>query len=464
MNLTLAEVERCLTGMPEEGHENVTLNSVQTDSRNVEKGDLFICIDGENFDGHEFARAAAKAGAAAVVASRMLDDIGAPVVMVRDTVQALGRIAAHWRDTCGAKLVAVTGTAGKTTVKEMLYAVISQKFTTAKNYRNFNNQIGLPMSMLKASCDEEIWIMELGISKRGDMEELAPIASPDIAVITNVGPGHLEGLGDEAGVAVAKTALLKYLRQTGSAIICADYPLLRDAAREIVEAPIEFSTDKRDTSYVASFLGGTEREGWGRFTLRTPEGEGELTAPFNGEHYAENLACVAAVCHQLGISRDEVIAGVQTLDADPQRFCCKEIGSATLINDTYNANPLSTTRSIRTAKTMAGERPLVLLLGEMRELGGEAIKQHEILGSVVAKAAPAACFYKGDHYEDVVRGMGGEKLTKLTDTDEFIMEWRALGLTEPVVLVKGSRSLKMEVFANALSRELNAAGTGEKSK
>ncbi len=264
MKLTLADVERCLSGAAEEGHQDIALSAVQTDSRTVEKGDLFVCLDGENFDGHEFAEQAVKSGASAVVASRIIGDVGVPVVMVRDTLNALGRIAACWRDTCGAKLVAVTGTAGKTTVKEMLYAVVSQKFSAAKNYRNFNNQIGLPMSMLKADCAQDVWIMELGISEKGDMEDLAPIASPDLAIITNIGPGHLEGLGNEAGVALAKTTLLRYLRQGGSAVIGRDYPLLWDAAREIVDNPIGFSTQNTDTSYVASFLG-AEVDGMGRF-------------------------------------------------------------------------------------------------------------------------------------------------------------------------------------------------------
>ncbi len=216
--------------------------------------------------------------------------------------------------------------------------------------------------------------MELGISVKGDMEELAPIASPDIAVITNAGPGHLEGLGDTAGVALAKASLLKYLRQSGTRVICRDYPLLWDAAREIVPDPVGFSTNQDDmtTSHVASFLGGAEAQGWGRFRLRTPEGDGEFTAPFLGEHYAENLACVAAVAHQLGLGRDAVIRGVQTFIPDKQRFCCKTTGECMVIDDTYNANPLSMARSIRTAVTMAGEKPLVLVLGDMRELGTES--------------------------------------------------------------------------------------------
>lgn len=452
MNLTLADVERCLNGTAEEGHQEITIKAIRTDSRTVEKGDLFFCIDGENFDGHEFAGQTAKNGAAGIVASRMLEDIDTPVIMVRDTTVALGRLAACWRDMCGARLIAVTGTAGKTTVKEMLYAVVSQRFNTARNYRNFNNQIGLPVSMLKATAEQELWIMELGISVTGDMEELAPIASPDIAVITNIGPGHLQGLGTEAGVARAKAILLKYLRQSGTAIICRDYPLLWDAAREIVDSPIGFSTRDNDTSYVASFLG-AEAEGWGLFRLRTPEGDGEFRAPFCGEHYAENLACVAAVAHQLGLTRDEVIKGVQSIKADNQRFCCKLSDKTLIIDDTYNANPLSMARSIETAANMAGERPLVLVLADMRELGPEAKRHHQDLGRLISKVAPMAVFFKGDHAGDVRAGLEGSNLFEVNTPDDLVAAWRKMKPEGAVVLVKGSRSCKMEDFANALCRE-----------
>ena len=468
MNLTLADVERCLGGVAEEGHETIAIGSVQTDSRAVEPGDLFFCISGENFDGHEFAGQAVKNGASAVVSARLLDDMAAPVIMVRDTVRALGRLAACWRDTCGAKLVAITGTAGKTTVKEMLFAVVSQKFTAAKNYRNFNNQIGLPMSMLRADCTQDLWIMELGISVTGDMEELAPIASPDLAVITNAGPGHLEGLGDTAGVTLAKASLLKYLRQSGTAVVSRDYPLLWDAAREIVADPVAFSTNRDDmtTSYVASFLGGAESEGWGRFRLRTPGGDGEFTAPFLGEHYAENLACVAAAADALGLSREDVIHGVQTFIPDRQRFCCKATGECMVIDDTYNANPLSMARSVRTAVTMAGEDPLVLVLGDMRELGTEAVARHEELGALLRDIELKAIFYKGDHFDDVARGLdGGEKPIRVTGPEDFIQAWRAKELGRAVALFKGSRSMKMEDLANALCRELgNQAGHEEANR
>lgn len=460
MQLTLADVQRCLGGMAEEGHDTIAIGSVKTDSRTVEKGDLFVCIAGENIDGHEFAVQAARNGAVAIVASRMIDEVDSPVIMVRDTLDALGRVAACWRDMCGAKLVAVTGTAGKTTVKEMLYAVVSQKFGTARNYRNFNNQIGLPISMLKATAEQEIWIMELGISRHGDMEELAPVASPDLAIITNVGPGHLEGLGNEAGVASAKAVLLKYLRQPGEAIVSRDYPLLWNAARKIVDSPVGFSvSDTSGAAYVASYLGVAGTGGQGRFRLKTPEGDGEITAPFCGGHYAENLACVAAAAHALGLSREDMIRGLKTLEADRQRFCCKACGPVTVIDDTYNANPLSMDRSIRTAADMADGTPLALLLGDMRELGDEAVMRHEELGTLLAEIKPAVLFYKGDHLDDVLRCYGGVA-TPLSDAREFLSNWHEQGINNGVVLVKGSRSLEMEKYANALCRELRAEPQG----
>jgi len=461
MRLTLGDVQHCLTGLTEANRECTVINAVRTDSRAVEPGDLFFCIEGWNFDGHEFAPQAEAKGAVAVVASRPLDGLSVPVIVVRDTIRALGRLASCWRDLCGARLVAVTGTAGKTTVKEMLAAVLARKYAVARNYRNLNNQIGLPLSMLKASDAQPIWVMELGISVKGDMEELAVIASPDVAVITNAGPGHLEGLGDEAGVARAKSSLLKYLRQGGVAVVSRDYPELWEAAAALVPEPAGFSTRDESAPFYATALGADD-DGRGRFRLRTPDGDGEFTAPFCGEHYAENVACVAAAASALGLSRADVVEGVQTLEPDCQRFCCRKSGHALVIDDTYNANPLSMGRSIRTAATMTKGRPLVLVLGDMRELGGQARERHEALGRLIREVAPLAVFYKGTHFEDVGRGLDhAAPLARIEEPESFLVQWRTLGAENAVVLVKGSRSLKMEDFAAALCREVQAGPATE---
>lgn len=449
MRLTLADIEQCLGIGADVTDTPVT--GVCTDSRTVQKGDLFVCIDGEHFDGHEFAAKAAEAGACAVIASRMLELRDTPVFMVRDTVNALGRIAACWREKCEAKLVAVTGSAGKTTIKELLALACSNRYRVAKNYRNLNNQIGLPLSMLRASCDEDLWIMELGISHTGDMDELGMVARPDVAVIANIGPAHLEGLGDISGVAQAKAALLKYLRDGGEAIVSNDYFELWEAAQKIIPSPTSFSTLAGKTGFTCCFLGAGP-EGEGRFRLTTPDEEHEFQAPVCGDHIAENLAAVAAACHALDVPAEDVVWAAQHFKADAQRFCTRQAGCFTLIDDTYNANPLSMRRSIETARCIAADRPLVLVLGDMRELGPGANAAHEELGRLIAETTPAAVFWRGEHAADVKRGFTG--LSDIDDTEGFITQWNTLGLTDAVVLFKGSRSMNMEDFSRALAAKL----------
>lgn len=445
MKMTLADIQRCLNGMADEGME-IPVNAVRTDSRAVTSGDLFVCIEGDRFDGHEFIDQAVKAGAAGIVASKIVQ-ADVPVFMVRDTTVALGRIAACHRSMCKARLMAVTGTAGKTTVKELLAEVLAARFPVAKNYRNFNNQIGLPLSMLKASEKQEIWVMELGISLSSDMAELGPIATPDIAIITNVGPGHLQGLGDIEGVAKSKASLLHYLQPGGVAVVSMDYPQLWKAAREIVPDPVGFSTMDESAPFFCLFLG-PGQYGSGRFLLRTPKGEHEFEAPFCGEHFAENLAAVAAAAHTVGLSPQHVIDGAARFSADNQRFCCRPEGSIMVIDDTYNANPLSMRRSVETARAIAGERPLVLLLGDMLELGEESAKRHHELGETLAVIKPEAVFWKGKHIADVRSAY--PDVAPLTTPEDFAENWKNLKLDDAVVLLKGSRSMKMEEYTKAL--------------
>lgn len=449
MSLTLADIERCLAiggDAPE-----TPVKAVCTDSRTVGKGDLFVCIEGDRFDGHEFAEKAAKAGAAAIISSKMLDIRSTPVFMVQDTVKALGKIAACWREKCGARLVAVTGSAGKTTIKELLALACSNRYRVAKNYRNLNNQIGLPLSMLKATEEDDLWIMELGISLPGDMDDLGAVARPDVALIANVAPAHLEGLGSITGVAEAKASLLKYLKDGGEAIVSADYFELWEAAIKIISQPTPFSTLAGKSGFTCSFLGAGP-DGDGEFKLSTPEGDFTFEAPFCGDHLAENLAAVAAACHALDVPAEDVVWAAQHFKADSQRFCTRKAGCFTIIDDTYNANPLSMRRSIETARCLAKDRPLVVVLGDMRELGSDAADRHEELGKLLAETAPAATFWRGSHAGDVERG--GAKVIALDDDSTFLGHWAALGLTDGVVLFKGSRSMKMEKFARALTSKL----------
>ncbi|MBN2140455.1 MAG: UDP-N-acetylmuramoyl-tripeptide--D-alanyl-D-alanine ligase [Desulfovibrionaceae bacterium] len=456
MNLTLSRIRQCLTGdRPETGPEAV-LSGVCTDSRLAKPGDLFVCLSGERFDGHNFAARAAARGAAAIVSSRLLPDVsGVPVIMVKDTLAALGRLARCWRDQTRARVVAVTGTAGKTTVKEALARVAAcGGLTVAKNYKNFNNQIGLPLSMLRAGGQEDVWIMELGISLATDMDELGPTASPDLALITNIGPAHLAGLGDLEGVARAKASLFRHVRPGGVCLACLDYPLLWQEAQKIAPRVRGFSRLDRDAEFYCGFKG-LDDSGRGLFELRGPQIDQTLGLDLCGEHAAENIAAVAAAAHVLELPGRALVLGLAQAAAPEQRFRPIRRGRLLIIDDSYNANPLSMRRALDAARRMAKQGPLVLVLGDMLELGDAAAEAHEDLGRFIRELAPRAVFFQGEHGPDLARGLGDNGLVKkfqLTERPEDLTRGlRGLDLAGAVILVKGSRACRMERYVRALA-------------
>lgn len=463
MNLTLCVAERILLGGIETAPEHdVIFGNVCTDNRVVERGDLFVCIEGERFDGHEFAEAAVRSGAAAVLSSRMLD-LPVPVLMVRDTVQAMGRLARWCRDEAKALVVAVTGSAGKTTVKEMLASVAAQERRVSRNAGNLNNQIGLPLSIFRADPDSDLWVLELGISKAHDMDELGPVAAPDLAIIHNIGPAHLEGLGDLHGVARAKASLLRHLKPEGKAVINADHALLREEALKLRPDAVLYSTTDTNCPYFCTFQEPLPN-GRGRYLVRTPDFELEIELPFCGAHFAENIGAAATAAHLLGLSQEALAKGLADARTPAQRFACSMRGGVTVIDDTYNANPLSMHGAVTTAGEMAraeaGERPLVLVLGDMKELGAGAVVEHELLGNHLRSVHPAAVFFHGDHAQDVARGFdkNGTRVERIASPETLLRRWRQLGLSNAVVLFKGSRSCRMEDYAGALCRELDQTG------
>lgn len=467
--MTLRDVELALLGAAEtrSGHD-VAITGVSTDSRSAAAGNLFFCIEGENFDGHEFAVQAVKNGAAAVVASRLLPEVnGTPVILAKDTVQALGRLAAHRRAAFKGTVVAVTGSAGKTTVKELLAQAAAQERVVSKNAGNLNNQIGLPLSIFRADMQADLWILELGISLPHDMGQLGPVAAPDMAVIHNIGPAHLEGLGSLEGVARAKASLLDFLAPEGTALVNRDYDALWQEATTIRPDAVPFSTEDERAPFFCALLG-TTPEGLGRFRLKTPVLDEIIDLPDCGAHHAENLAAVAAAAHHLNISPKGLLHGLRDHKTMKQRFVRRDYGAFTLIDDTYNANPKSMRSSMQAASDLAasapaasdGEtRPLVFILADMKELGGHAQDAHLELGRTARELGAAALLFKGEHAALVAEGFGPGMVEVKTPPDT-VRAIKRLGLGDGVLLVKGSRSCRMEehvqALAHALTQELQS--------
>ncbi|OIO04333.1 MAG: hypothetical protein AUJ49_02960 [Desulfovibrionaceae bacterium CG1_02_65_16] len=459
MRLTLRDIALRLSGQAMDAPAgDVVVTTVRTDNREVAPGDLFFCLKGERFDGHDFAAAAAKAGACAIVASRPLPELDAltcPVIQVANTQLALGLLARHWRDAATAKVIAITGTAGKTTAKELLAQTLGSVIRVAKNHKNFNNQVGLPLSMLAADGREDAWVMEAGISRPGDMAELGVIIAPDLAVVLNIGPAHLQGLGDLSGVARAKAALLSFVKPGGLGLCSMDYPELWAEATRVFPEVAGFSTQNSFAKYYARFeepLPG----GRGLYEIIVDGQAFWAELPACGTHFAENAAAVAGACHMLGLSPEQIARGLGSAVLPGQRFCCKESGPWRVVDDSYNANPLSMGRSLEAARLMAGEGRLVLVLGDMGELGDEADQAHEGIGAVVAAVRPDLVFYQGAHAADVARGItaagASVKVEPVSGPKRVLSALAALD--GGTVLVKGSRFCRMEVYAEAIAAAL----------
>ena len=437
MRLSFEEIVRAVDGSAVAGAAPCGIvEGVGTDSRVVKPGSLFVCIPGETFDGHDFAVKAIEAGAAALLVSRNPFDAVPPVplILVEDTVKALGKLSHCWRERLGeTRVIGLTGTAGKTTVKELLAQVMSRRGLTAKTHMNLNNQIGLPLSMLAATGEEAFWVMEAGISHPNDMDELGAILEPDLALILNVGPGHAAGLGDR-GTAHYKSKLLAHLAPGGTAIISADYPDLAREARAVRQELVFFSTSGRQVDYRAAYVvpAGEDK---GLFRLWLDGVSIDVEAPFRGAFGAENVIAVAAVALIEG-------DGVYILD------------------DSYNANPLSFSRMLEAAAEMAGDhadRPLVCVLGEMGELGSLSEDEHRNLGRLVADIKPRLVCWKGGHLEEFEDGLHagryGGAFCPVTSAEDMFKGLAAcdLGSGGGVILFKGSRSNKLETLVSAFT-------------
>lgn len=450
MRLNFREIAEIL-GAPAPRVEG-EISGANVDSRRITPGDLFVCVIGERADGHDFAAKAAENGAAAILASRPIR-ASVPVFIVKDTVEALGALAARVRGKTGAKVICLTGTAGKTTLKDALASIFSISSVAMATYKNHNNQIGLPLAIMNAKGDEDFWILEAGISREGDMEYLAKIARPDLGLLLNAGPGHTEGLG-KRGVAANKAEMLRRLSTNGVALVNGDYPDLLREARQYKPNPEIFSVGDASGDFRADLTDPRSAPLEGIYALKLKDEFCLVKTPYMGEWGAEIALAAAAASRLCDVSTDDIQAGLAAATTPDQRFRRMPVGSWEIFDDTYNANPLSMRRMIASAKARAAEAgaSLVLVLGEMGELGEESENLHRELGKEIRTASPAAVFWKGNFAEAVKSGVGDADISfhVAEDPRAFFELWQKLELPKGVALFKGSRSNRMEKFLETL--------------
>lgn len=483
--LSLKELSVTRTsGLPEEGFESAPWASImptgaQFDSRAVQPGNLFFCLPGEQTDGHKFGLEAAKAGACAIIAQRnpyfgreneaRHAQMGLPpVFLVEDVKRALWRSAVCHRDTSVARVLGITGSAGKTSVKEVLANVLAVRGRTERSLKNYNNQIGLPISMLNANADASFWIMEAGISEAHDMDELGGILHPDIGLILNVGDAHVAGLGPN-GVAANKALLLDYIQPAGVAIVSADYPDLNAEIEKrlpVLERRaiqlVRFSASDGQAVFRAKYLG-PGYDLTGKYEVAMPGGSIIVEAPFRGDYGSENVAAICAAAHTLRIGHEEIIRGLACATLPEQRFAGSRVGKFIVLDDSYNANPLSMGRMVDSARLLAEENglPLILVLGEMLELGDKAEDAHEALGRQAAQAALSFFFWKGGMRYSVKRGLDAAGFTgdfyPVGGGQDFSLLLEELSLAAGVVLFKGSRSNHLERLVDVFREHITTA-------
>jgi UDP-N-acetylmuramoyl-tripeptide--D-alanyl-D-alanine ligase len=454
--LTLAEVATACGGTLYHGDAETMVRTVCTDTRCLEAGDLFVGLRGETFDGDTYAAAALAAGAAAVVvrggAAAGLPSTAARVV-VDDGLVALQRLAAHVRRRAGARVVAITGSAGKTSTKDILAALLRPVARTVATSANLNNEIGVPLTLLQIDETTEVVVVEMAMRGAGQIRELAQIAAPDIGVITTIAPVHLELVGTIEEVAAAKAELIEELRG-GTAVVPAGEALLDRHVGRHHGRVVTFGREDADVHIVEA-----ERRGAGTHVLVDAFGHrGRLDFSFTGEHYLQDALAALSAFLELGYRLDEAREGAAQATFSDLRGAVSELpGGGLLLNDAYNANPAAMKAAIDHLVSIADGRPTVAVLGDMYELGPGADAFHRAVGEHCA-AAGVRLIAVGGLARDFLTGAAGERW--FATVDECIETLPEAVPAGSAVLVKASRLLRLERVAEALANAGWAAPAG----
>lgn len=458
MHWRVADIASATSGTVLAGQPDLLVTSVTTDSRQVAPGSLFFALRGARYDGHEFVAVAAQAGAAAVVVEQPVE-ASAAQVCVADTTKALGDLARWTRLRQSVRVIAVTGSNGKTTTKEMIAAVCAAAQFPAPRNRilksegNENNHIGLPRTLLRLQGDEAVAVLEMGMNHPGEIARLAEIAQPDYAVITNIGSAHLEAFGGSmAGVAAAKTELFAGLGSGAVMAVNLDDEWVRRLATRFPARQVTFGADGevRARAVVDLNLDGIA------FDLQIGAATARVRLRMVGRHNVSNALAAAAIGHAMGLSCEAIAAGLERTLPTAMRMQIARLGNGvTVINDTYNANPSSAEAALVALRRFSG-RPVVVL-GEMRELGDEARRAHRFIGERAAALGVHALIMLGTYAEDMAAGArdGGLPATAMEVCGSHAEAAAAvMARWQPgdIVLIKGSRSMKMEEVVRLLAQ------------
>ncbi|GFE57531.1 UDP-N-acetylmuramoyl-tripeptide--D-alanyl-D-alanine ligase [Geobacter sp. AOG1] len=451
------------TGGTINGSMPVEVFGVSTDSRTVKAGELFIPLRGERFDGHDYMDAAVERGCSVLLAdTTWLAEHPLPAgvccIAVADTLRALGDLAAFYRRRFSVPLVGVTGSNGKTTTKEMLAAILSLTGEGLKTSGNLNNLIGLPQMLLQLTPAHRWGVLEMGMSEPGEIARLAEITAPHVGVITNAFPAHLETMGSVDAVARAKGELFMGLAEGSVAVYNADDA--RIAALPVPAGVTRLSFGLHGADVTAVQIEGRGRHGQ-QFVLQLPEASMTVTLRAYGRHNIYNALAAAAAAVALGIGPALIREGLETFTPYDKRFKVEEVDGVVLIDDSYNANPASMAAALVTLQELKEEGRAVAVLGDMLELGTDTGQSHQDVGRLAAGCVDRL-YLVGGMAEVVASGaiaagLAEEQIIVAPTHDKLIADLARRTLPGDVILVKGSRGMRMERVADAIRNSFETA-------
>lgn len=454
-HMTLREITAACGGTyfgdPESTAKEVS--SVVIDSRKVTQDSLFVAIRGARVDGHTFIPQTIEAGALCALSEEPLGEVTFPYILVDSCTQALKDLAEHYRKSLDIKVVGISGSVGKTSTKEMIASVLSQKYNVLKTEGNFNNEIGVPLTIFNLREEHEIAVLEMGINHFGEMTRLAKMARPDICVITNIGVAHMELLGSRDGILKAKTEMFQYMNPDGTIIFNGDDDKLITYSPENGITPIYFGLGE-NSSYRAEQIVNNGLRGTNA-TFVTPKSRFSAHISIPGEHMVHNALAGIAVGYALGMSDAEIKAGIEALKPLAGRNHLIETNTYTIIDDCYNANPISMKASIDVLSK--ADTRTVAILGDMGELGAKEKEMHYDVGQHTAKAGIHVLICIGTLSEELARGAKETgcniQIYHYPDQEHFFAEMSSILEKNDTILVKASHAMAFEKIVKRLERD-----------
>ena len=439
----------CITG---ENYITKEISAITTDSRDVVDGCMFTAIKGERVDGNKFVNGAYEDGALVCMSENEPENLpeGAAYIVVESCLQALKDIAEYYRKVCGTKIIGITGSVGKTSTKEMLAAVLSEKFNTLKTLGNFNNELGVPLTLFRLRPEHEVAIVEMGISDFGEMTRLSKMVRPDACVITNIGQCHLENLGDRDGVLKAKTEIFRYLKKDGKAYLNGDDDKLASVNDVNGSRPHMFGMNKSNDIYadniVSHGLAGTE------FDAVTADMTIHLRVPVLGKHMVTNALAAVAAGLDMGMTPDEIGKGISNFKPIGGHSSIYETNMFTIMDDCYNANPVSMKAGIDVLSDVQGRK--VAVIGDMFELGSDEKDMHYDIGRYAVQKKIDCIICIGElakEYEKGAKVAGkDDDVYYFEDRDEAIIKLHEILQKSDSILVKASHGMHFEKIVDIL--------------